>query len=1117
MKKEAGEMYHTGPAPDDPEGRSYERADPEDERAIQARFDGHRPVVKHPTEPNTLIHDPGNFWDGPTHITKVRPGLYKWHNWTKNWGQPGGGQDEHFNHKGYTTDEHGNLENPHRFNEHGDLKPYEEWGEQDPFRHEALTLIRQKTSSFTTPGYYIVDKFGAAQDGPYNTYSLAIANLNGRDGIQYLDQPQVPPINEPFPPGLNTVFGVRHEAISDERINDAYERHLRWAKENGHAGNEESVAALRAHEKAGGITRAEANGIADLAYIGGGDSDWRSRKEASAGMNLAGQITGMKHGEQRRYSSEGHEFGVSYHERQAYGDNDQPVRPSDKYTGTVGEYTLYHPSGRHEEFHVGPSHEAKPYQAEQVAKRMMSHWTDAKLKRLSPKQSSLQEASMSDQPTEYELLQIREAQLLQAMASNPHEAPALVTELERIRSEAALQLQADAEVDLANSYVNDVLTPVATWSHHTSATDWLAGVSTDEDMDMPSKVMTAASLWYQKISPEVRGDREEFLIQAQGAAKREASRYGGAASEAYTTWMDHVSRIRDTVNIGKEANNETLLPWSAVVPPLPPSNPQGAEYNSNAVLTPGETGQPQPLSNDAENEFAFEPDSPSTTEAMGQAGDPNNTQFWPNADMSPRPNDSGSLQGKNRGGNPVTANKYIEKQGDKWVITQKGTGKVLSHHDSEEQAEASFRAMMQSKHGMLMLGVEEGEGSVAAQPWGSVAEPVPFPINDPSAVAGASSRENLAFYPNADATPEPNDTGADNYGGDYDARSGNPMTAAHRASKEHPTKEEQDAEIEAMQSEIASLDERRKQKRSFPESKTATDQHHTASANFNGPKTSYDDYLAKISEGSVPVSREFWSGMAAAASPNDPTSRREGSLHPLAAPLRPVTAGGGMAPSRANGEPQSHDDPDGSELATNPLTPPPTSIWQDFNYPDPLGSHPPGQMAETFSTISDFPETGPTLHDNGPVFPGSNKTGAKDDDKDRTGFETGNPQRPSRGPGYQPDRGLYAQSPQGQADSTQGYEHAMSSDLPINETDTGEDVLGTVPVQGYEYNADHPNGEMWPWNPQPPGTGAAQVSDVPAPGMTSQQAQGTSWPQPNVQRNARLDAFRQVVAERSGR
>lgn len=44
------------------------------------------------------------------------------------------------------------------------------------------------------------------------------------------------------------------------------------------------------------------------------------------------------------------------------------------------------------------------------------------------------------------------------------------------------------------------------------------------------------------------------------------------------------------------------------------------------------------------------------------------------------------------------ANKYIKQQGGKWVIIQKGTGKVLSHHDSEEEANASFRAMEMHKH-----------------------------------------------------------------------------------------------------------------------------------------------------------------------------------------------------------------------------------------------------------------------------------------------------------------------------------------------------------------------------------------------------------------------------------
>jgi hypothetical protein len=64
------------------------------------------------------------------------------------------------------------------------------------------------------------------------------------------------------------------------------------------------------------------------------------------------------------------------------------------------------------------------------------------------------------------------------------------------------------------------------------------------------------------------------------------------------------------------------------------------------------------------------------------------------------------------------ANKYIEKRGDQWVILQKGTGKVLSHHDSKEKAEASFRAMMQSKHGSLNCrncGIDVGDRSGMGQ------------------------------------------------------------------------------------------------------------------------------------------------------------------------------------------------------------------------------------------------------------------------------------------------------------------------------------------------------------------------------------------------------------------
>jgi len=66
------------------------------------------------------------------------------------------------------------------------------------------------------------------------------------------------------------------------------------------------------------------------------------------------------------------------------------------------------------------------------------------------------------------------------------------------------------------------------------------------------------------------------------------------------------------------------------------------------------------------------------------------------------------------------ANQYIKQQDGKWVITQKGTGKVLSHHDSEEEANASFRAMEWSKH----------KGSSAPPPFAEAGAPHIAAFND---------------------------------------------------------------------------------------------------------------------------------------------------------------------------------------------------------------------------------------------------------------------------------------------------------------------------------------------------------------------------------------------------
>jgi len=46
--------------------------------------------------------------------------------------------------------------------------------------------------------------------------------------------------------------------------------------------------------------------------------------------------------------------------------------------------------------------------------------------------------------------------------------------------------------------------------------------------------------------------------------------------------------------------------------------------------------------------------------------------------------------------------KYIHKDGNEWVVVQKGTGKVLSRHKTENEAISSFKAMMVNKHGSVV-------------------------------------------------------------------------------------------------------------------------------------------------------------------------------------------------------------------------------------------------------------------------------------------------------------------------------------------------------------------------------------------------------------------------------
>lgn len=55
--------------PDQVQPLIYDAAPPQICQAIRRRFELGIVIAIHPSKPNVYIVDPGNWWDGPTHVT----------------------------------------------------------------------------------------------------------------------------------------------------------------------------------------------------------------------------------------------------------------------------------------------------------------------------------------------------------------------------------------------------------------------------------------------------------------------------------------------------------------------------------------------------------------------------------------------------------------------------------------------------------------------------------------------------------------------------------------------------------------------------------------------------------------------------------------------------------------------------------------------------------------------------------------------------------------------------------------------------------------------------------------------------------------------------------------
>lgn len=151
--------------------------------------------------------------------------------------------------------------------------------------------------------------------------------------------------------------------------------------------------------------------------------------------------------------------------------------------------------------------------------------------------------------------------LRQAMAAATTYADqkALAVELAAAERAETARLRAEADLDWAATATTATLTPVAVYSPHTMASDWLGEIPEPGDYALNGRRLIAeASLWYGRLSPEVVADQAEFLAQATGAARRAAARLNMHPDAALDPFLDYVVFVRKRAGSGLPQIDQTI-------------------------------------------------------------------------------------------------------------------------------------------------------------------------------------------------------------------------------------------------------------------------------------------------------------------------------------------------------------------------------------------------------------------------------------------------------------------------------------------------------------------------------------------------------------------------------
>ena len=153
------------------------------------------------------------------------------------------------------------------------------------------------------------------------------------------------------------------------------------------------------------------------------------------------------------------------------------------------------------------------------------------------------------------------------------------------------------EIDLGDTIVREAFTPVASYERSTVETDWLADFRVEASQKHIA--IAEAAQWFERVSPEVKADRTEFGIQAEGFMRREANKYGEQASQVFSEGLAYIGTLYRQSASGLDQIQQTVDPHDN--PKQTPLNPEvydnfAAEVHPiNAGVVGTETSERAPM------------------------------------------------------------------------------------------------------------------------------------------------------------------------------------------------------------------------------------------------------------------------------------------------------------------------------------------------------------------------------------------------------------------------------------------------------------------------------------------------------------------------------------------